>query len=112
MYELFYVVAVLTGAIFWMKFVEWVGWGLTPILLFTEEKLQKLEKMFSPPADPKKEDRLQQAGDLCPKCEKGSLRMEYRPFHPLMSADAYAPLEPWPFDFVCSFCGESIPGKY
>ena len=112
MYELFYVVAVIMVAIFWMKFVELVGWGLTPILLFTEEKLQKLEKMFSPPADPKKEDRPLRGGDLCPKCEKGSLRMEYSPFHPLMSSDSYEPLELWPFDLICPFCGEVIPGKY
>lgn len=107
---LFYAVAVLVIAMFWMKFVEWLGWGLTPVLLFIEEKLEKLEKWFSP-QNPEKKDRHLQTGDLCPKCEKGHLRMEYHPFHPAFVSDMNI-VAPWPFDLICSFCGEVTVGEY
>lgn len=108
---LFYVIAVLVIAVFWMKVVEWFGWGLTPVLLLIEEKLEKLEEWFSSPKDLEKKDRPLQAGDLCPKCEKGYLRMEYSPLHPLMTTDTGSVAQ-WPYDLICSFCGEVTAGKY
>lgn len=108
---LFYVVAVIVIAMFWMKVVEWLGWGLTPILLFIEEKLERLEKWFSPPEDHEKKDRPLQTGDLCPKCEDGHLRMEYSPLHPLMTTNEGS-VDQWPYVLICPFCGEVTAGEY
>lgn len=109
---LFYVVAVLVIVVFWMKVVEMLGWSLSSIFFFIEEKIEKLEKEFSLPEDTEKKDCPQQAGDLCPYCKNGELRIEYSPLHPQMTGDAYAPLEFWPYNLLCSFCGVVIPGKY
>lgn len=108
---LFYVIAVLVVAMFWMKVVEALGWSLTRILLFIEEKIEKLEKWLSSPEDPKKKDRPLQAGDTCSRCEKGFLQLEYLPLHPAMAGDMKMDA-PWPYNLVCSHCHAVTVGEY
>lgn len=107
----FYVVAVLVIAMFWMRVVEALGWSLSSIFFFIEEKVEKLKKEFSPLKVSEEKDHPQRAGDVCSRCEEGFLQMEYLPFHPAFVADMNISA-PWPYNLVCSHCHAVTAGEY
>lgn len=111
MQVLYYVVALLVIAIFWMKVVEMLGWSLSSILFFIEGKVETLKKEFSLTEEIMKKDRPLQAGDTCSRCKKGFLQREDLPLHPAMVGDIniYAP---WPYNLVCSHCHAVTAGDY
>lgn len=102
---LVYIAGFFVVVIFWKKFLDWLGVPLGFIFIFIEEKLEELEKVFSPLEDTQRE-KSPQMGVLCPQCKEEWIKQGRLSPHGLSGKNMSQQ-----HDVMCSECHAAIPSR-